>query len=237
MTKELSVIIPAYNEEEQLASTVDSVVEYLTSKDYRFEVILVNDGSTDKTKEKTLDLLARHPFVKLIQFDTNRGKGHAVKAGIAQARYARCLFMDADNATSIREWDKFEPHFKRGSKVVIASRWLPDSRIVHPQPILRRLLGNIYRVSCQTLFGLKTSDFNCGFKAYETPLAKKIYSAVQLEGWAFDTEVFCLLKKEHVVAAEVPVSWEHREKRSHLAPIRAGFGTIGSLWRLKRIYG
>jgi len=237
MTKELSVIIPAYNEEALLPETVASVVEYLTGKDYRFEVIIVNDGSTDRTKEKTLDLLARHAQAKLIQFETNRGKGQAVKAGIAQARHALCLFMDADNATSIREWDKFEPYFSRGFKVVVASRKLPDSRIVHPQPALRRVLGSFYRVACQQLFRLGISDFNCGFKAYETSLAKKIYAGVQLQGWAFDTEVFCLLQKEHVPVAEVPVSWEHRDKPSHLAPIRAGFETLGSLWRLKKIYG
>lgn len=237
MKKEISVILPAFNEEERIEETVSSVVEYFRAKRYVFEVIVVDDGSTDSTRDKALALAARVPEVKPIHFEKNLGKGQAVKAGVRAARYATCLFMDADNATSIREWDKFEPLFASGAKAVVASRRLPGSRIERPQPLTRRVLGGVYRLLCRSSFGLTASDFNCGFKAYETALAKKIYEKVQLSDWAFDTEVFCLLKKERVRVEEVPVAWKHCAKASALAPLRSGFQTLGSLGRLKKIYG
>ena len=236
MKKELSVVIPAYNEEEQIESTVESVTAYFRRKGYKFELLIVNDGSTDSTLERVRGLEKRLPEVRVVDLGKNYGKGYAVKEGMAHTHFAYSLFMDADNATSIREWDKFETFLESGARAVIASRRLPASKIVHAQPMVRRLLGGGYRNLSRSLFGLDVSDLNCGFKAYETALAKKIYSQVRLLDWAFDTEVFCLLKKEGVQIDEVPVTWEHREKKSNLAPFRAGFLTLGSLWRLKRSY-
>ena len=236
MKKELSVVIPAYNEEEQIESTVESVTAYFRRKGYKFELLIVNDGSTDSTLERVRGLEKRLPEVRVVDLGKNYGKGYAVKEGMAHAHFAYSLFMDADNATSIREWDKFETFLESGARAVIASRRLPASKIVHPQPMVRRFLGGGYRKLSRSLFGLNVSDLNCGFKAYETALAKKIYSQVRLLDWAFDTEVFCLLKKEGVRIDEVPVTWEHREKKSNLAPFRVGFLTLGSLWRLKRSY-
>jgi len=236
MNKELSIIIPAYNEEERIEETVESAVAYFRAKKYKFEVLLVNDGSTDATLERSRDLERRLSEVHVVDLGQNLGKGQAVKEGIAHAHFAYCLFMDADNATAVTEWDKFEPFFEAGSRAVVASRRLPASRIVHKQPLVRRALGGGYRNLCRGLFGLAASDLNCGFKAYETALAKKVYKDVQLLGWAFDTEVFCLLKKEGVLVEEVPVVWEHREKKTNLAPFKAGFETLGSLLRLKKKY-
>lgn len=236
MKKELSVIIPAFNEEQRLEDTVEQVVYYFRGKKYTFEVLIVNDGSTDSTLERARGLETRLPEVHVIDLGANLGKGQAVKEGILHAHHALSLFMDADNATSVREWDKFEPFFEAGARAVVASRRLPASRIVHPQPLVRRTLGGAYRGLCKGLFGLGVSDLNCGFKAYETALAKKVYKDVQVLDWAFDAEVFCLLKREGVRVEEVPVSWEHREKASNLAPLKAGFETLGSIWRLKKKY-
>ena len=236
MNKELSIIIPAYNEEERVEETVESAVAFFRAKKYKFEVLLVNDGSTDSTLLIARDLEKRLPEVHVVDLGKNLGKGQAVKEGIAHAHFAYSLFMDADNATAVAEWNKFEPFFESGARAVVASRQLPASHIVHPQPLVRRALGGGYRNLCRGFFGLSASDLNCGFKAYETVLAKKIYKDVQLLDWAFDTEVFCLLKKEGVHVEEVPVVWEHREKKSNLAPFKAGFQTLGSLMRLKRKY-
>ena len=236
MKKELSVIIPAYNEEENLAPTVISVVDYLTLKKYAFEVILVNDGSTDSTKARTLELVARYPEVKLIQFEKNQGKGKAVKAGVAAARRELCLFMDADNATTIQEWDKFETCFQQGAQAVVASRHLAASQIAHPQPWIRRFLGTGYRFLCRRWFGMRVSDFNCGFKAYRTPLAQKIYAQNVMDDWTFDAEVFCRMKKEKIPFVEVPVRWTHQQKKSEGLPFKTAFKTLGSLRRLKRLF-
>lgn len=236
MKKELSVVVPAYNEEKAIEETLRETADYLSKKGYAFEILVVNDGSTDRTPQIVRDLAKPHPQIRLIEQPKNMGKGDAVKEGIRHARYPVTLFMDADNATSIREWDKFEAQFQNGAKVVIASRHLRGSNIVHPQPWIRRFLGGGYRTICRMLFGLTASDFNCGFKAYETPIAKTVYSEVQMRDWAFDTEVFCLLKRQGVDAAEVPVRWEHKEKVSNLKPVGTAFKTLKSLFALKQRY-
>jgi len=236
MKKELSVIIPAYNEEERIAYTLGQIAQHLTDRQYNFEIIVVNDGSTDSTATLVSSLENVYPQIRFFDRKENKGKGETVKEGIGYARFPICLFMDADSSTGIEEWDKFERLFFGGSKVVIASRHLKDSNIVHPQPFIRRFLGGGYRGLCQALFSLAVSDFNCGFKAYETPIAKEVYKEVKMKDWTFDVEVFCLLKKRDVAVSEVPVRWEHREKKSNIAPVRTAIRTLGSIWELKKRY-
>lgn len=236
MNKQLSIIIPAYNEEDHIVQTLTQAAEFLRSKGYEYEIITVNDGSTDRTAEMVSSLDKVYPEIKCLNRSENRGKGETVKEGISHARFPTCLFMDADSSTSILEWNKFEALFEKGNQVVIGSRHLPDSEIVHHQPRIRRFLGAGYRFICRKLFGLNVSDFNCGFKAYETALAKSVYSEVQMKDWSFDTEVFCLLKKRGVSVAEVPVKWEHRDKPSNLKPIQTALKTIKSIFKLKTHY-
>ena len=207
---------------------------YLQKKRGKWEVIVVDDGSRDGTAETVEHVARDHPAIRLLRLTQNRGKGEAVKQGVQQARYDVCLFMDADNATKIEEWDKFEGCFDSGFDAVIASRHLPASEILHPQPFARRFLGGGYRFLCRSLFGLSASDLNCGFKAYRTSLAKQVYAENRMNDWTFDIETLCRLKKQGVKFAEVPVSWAHQEKKSGIAPLRAAFKTFGSLWRLKR---
>ena len=239
MKKELSVIIPAFNEEGKIAETLDQVAGYLDERGYLYEVIVVNDGSGDATAERVKAAAQKHPAIRLIDRRENFGKGRTVKEGIAEARYAYCLMMDADNSTSIREWDAFEKRFNEGHRVVIASRHLPDSRILHPQPWLRRTLGSGYRIFCRAWFGLKCSDFNCGFKAYETAVAKDVYDETRMRDWTFDVEVFCLLKKRGISFAEAPVAWSHEPKASEAswwAPIRTAFRTSTGILALMRSF-
>lgn len=236
MQKQLSVIIPAYNEEKHIQNTLREVADYFSQRGYEFEIIIVNDGSTDDTAQAVLSLDGIFPQIKMIHRSKNLGKGETVKEGIRQARYPYCLFMDADSSTSIQEWEKFEEAFSKGARVVIGSRHLSGSRIVHPQPWIRRFLGSGYRILCRRLFGLRISDFNCGFKAYETSLAKSIYEQVIVADWTFDAEVFCLLKRADASIVEVPVSWEHRDKNSSIRPIRTALKTLKSIIRLKSRY-
>lgn len=228
------MIVPAYNEEERVAQTLTGIAEYLKAGGYAFEILVLNDGSSDATARKVREAASRCPEIRLIDRKENLGKGTTVKEGIAHANYPICLFMDADNSTSIREWDKFEKRFDEGFKVVIASRHLPGSKILTPQPWMRRVLGTGYRILCRALFGLKGSDFNCGFKAYETPIAKEIYAQTQMRDWTFDAEVFCLLKRRGLAFAEVPVSWTHYGKPSHLPPLKTAFKSLESLFQLRK---
>ncbi len=230
----LSVIIPAYNEEVALAATVGEVVSSLRQRGGEFELIVVDDASRDRTAEVLGRLAAELPEVRRVDFASNRGKGRAVAEGVRLARFPRCLFMDADNSTTIAEWPKFEARFAAGARAVVASRHLPGSSIVVPQPLARRLLGGGYRVLCRWLFSLPLSDFNCGFKAYDTEVARSIYGQTVMSDWTFDVEVLCLLRRAGIEVAEVPVRWEHRDKTSHSAPLLTALRTLRSVARLVR---
>lgn len=237
MKKELSVVVPAYNEEKRIGPTLMETANYLDSRGYQFEIIVVSDGSTDSTVSVIREAAQKYPQIRLLDRSRNSGKGQTVREGVGEARFSYCLFMDADNSTTIWEWDKFEACFDRGWRAVVGSRHLPLSKISHPQPWLRRFLGWGYRFLCRRLFGLKVSDFNCGFKAYETSLAKQIFSELRMGDWTFDVELFCLLKKQSVEAAEVPVAWEHREKKGRSFPLVTAAGSLKSLWRFKKNLG
>ena len=144
--------------------------------------------------------------------------------------------MDADYSTSIEEWEKFEPKFQNGARAIIASRHLPGSEIISPQPWVRRILGRGYRFLCRRWFNISVSDFNCGFKAYETSMAKAIYERTTMRDWTFDLEIFCLLKERGVPVHEVPVKWRHGEKKSQIRPFKTAFKTLVSLLKLKQKY-
>ena len=154
MKKELTVIIPAYNEEAAILGTLREIAPYFSGAGYRFEVLVVNDGSTDATLEKTKQAAAEHAEIRFLNMPQNSGKGEAVKEGVRHAAYPYCLFMDADNSTRIAEWRKFESAFDAGARAVVGSRRLPGSVIARPQPWIRRFLGGGYRVLCRLLFGL-----------------------------------------------------------------------------------
>lgn len=237
MRKNLSVIIPAYNESRKITQTLTEAADYLIQKQYEFELIVVNDGSADDTAGEVRRLAQRFPQIKLIDNKINAGKGKAVKEGVSQARYPYCLYMDADNSTSVREWDKFEKVFEGGAKAAIASRHLPGSKITRPQPLARRFFGAGYRALCRILFGISVSDSNCGFKAYETALAQRVYSRTVMNDWTFDVEVMCRLKKEGVFVVEVPVVWAHESKKSNASLdrtiLKTLFTVLSSVFRLK----
>lgn len=233
MRPELTVIIPAYNEEERLERTLLDVDEYLASRPYAAEILVIDDGSKDRTPSILRSLGPRMGRLRVLTHPVNKGKGMAIKDGIKQAQGRLCLFLDADGSTSIREWDAFERRFAQGARAVIASRHLSGSRIDKPQPWARRVLGAGYRALCTACFRLRCSDFNCGFKAYETSLAQEVYGEVRMLDWTFDVEVMARLRARGVTVEELPVAWSHYDKRSHIPPFRTAVRMLISLFRLR----
>lgn len=235
MLKELSVIIPMYNEARKIQQTVSTTAKVLLELGYQFEILVINDGSNDDSPGRAGQMLLQFPQVRVYNNQINLGKGKAIKEGMLYAKFPYVLFMDADNSTSMGEWEKFEKAFDAGARAVIASRHLPESRILRPQPLGRRVFGAGYRWIARVFFGIKASDINCGFKAYETELAKTIYAAVEMNDWTFDLEVLCRLKMAGVEPAEVPVSWIHEDKFSHAKLLVTVRRTLRSLFRLRGI--
>jgi glycosyltransferase involved in cell wall biosynthesis len=205
----LSVVIPAYNEQFNIIETLNSVFGYLKKQDYAFEVIVVNDGSKDKTKDLVLEFQKSFPNLVFIDNQVNRGKGFAVKQGMLKARGELALFMDADSSTKINEVGKAIPLINSGADVVIGSRRLKDSRIIESQPIHRRFLGELFRVMTKTLFGLPFDDTQAGFKVFNQS-SRAIFEKQKISGWSFDVEILVLAKKLGLEVKEIPIQWEDR---------------------------
>jgi len=206
----LSVIIPAYNEEKRLPKTLKEISDYLKKQNFESEIIVVSDGSTDRTCEVVENLKSQIPNLKLICEKINRGKGYGVKIGVINAKGKYHLFTDADNSTPISEIEKFWPEFEKGADVVIASRDIKGAILDPPQPLFRRVVGKVFKYLRKIIVGLwEIEDSQCGFKCFKGEVAEKIFPKCKIERFAFDPEVLLIAKKMGFKIKEVPVYWKN----------------------------
>lgn len=228
----LTIIIPAYNEEKNIKTTLEEISEYLIKRAFSHEIIVVDDGSTDKTLENTEGCSKLFSNFRIIKNVSNRGKGYSVKRGMISARGEYALFMDADNSTSIYEFDKFLPYLKEGYDAVIASRRLKDSNVEEPQPLLRAKMGLFYIILSKVALGLQVSDFNCGFKAYKKESMRRIFELQRMNDWSFDAELLFLINKYGLKIKEMPVRWVHKSG-SKVRPVKDGIKSFISILKIK----
>jgi len=208
----LSVVIPAYNEEERLPRTLKRVLSYLGRRGVEFEVIVVDDGSEDGTCEVALSF-ASHSPVRVLRNERNRGKGYSVRRGMLEARGELRLFSDADLSTPIEELPKLEGAIlEEGFDIAIASRGLPQSRLLVRQPLWREALGRTFNLYIQLLLLPGIWDTQCGFKLFTARAAEEVFRRVTLEGFGFDFEALFIAKKLGLKVKEVPVTWYHSPK-------------------------
>lgn len=211
----LSVIIPAYNEAKRLPLTLIDVDKHLEDQEYSYEILVVNDGSTDNTAEIVNRLIPLIENLKLIDNKENKGKGAVVRQGMLCAKGTWRLFMDADNSTSVVEFNKMVPYFKDGYEVVIGSRDVKGSRTVPAQPWYRRMLGNMGNLFIQILLLRGIWDTQCGFKCFSDEAAEKVFNLTKIDRWGFDVEALALAKKLGYKIKEMPVFWVN-DIRSHV---------------------
>jgi len=206
-----SVIIPAYNEEARLPATLRKIDDYLQKQDYSYEILVVDDGSVDKTFQTTQKLTGIIKNLKLIRFEKNKGKGYAVRLGMLQAKGDYCLFVDADNSVSIEQLENFWPELDRGADMVIASRDVKGAVLNPAQGWARRvILGGSYKKARRMLLGMRDiEDTQCGFKCFKKEAIRKIFSRCQINGLAFDTEVLFVARRMGFIIKEVPVCWRN----------------------------
>ena len=203
----LSVIIPVYNEETRLPRTLKAVDEYLRRQSYEYEILVVNAGSTDRTREMVQGAMLTVRNLNIMDVK-NRGKGYAVKQGMLHAKGEYRVFMDADNATSLDHVEKMWPEFANGYDVVIGSRDVKGAVIAVPQVWWRRRLGDIFNLIVQLCSGLwGIWDTQCGFKGFTRKAAEEIFARCTINRWAFDVEVLVLAKKMGYKIKEIPVRW------------------------------
>lgn len=209
----LSVIIPAYNEEKRLPRTLEEIDKYLSRQPYDYEILVVNDGSKDKTAEIAENLKFKIKNLKLIDNKINQGKGAVVRQGIlaAQGRYR--LFTDADNSTSIDQLEKIWPEFEKGADIVIGSRDIKGAVLDPPQPWFRELLGEGFKLLRKILVGVwGIEDSQCGFKCFKKEVVEKIFPKGKINRFAFDPEILVIAQKMGYKIKEIPVYWKNDQE-------------------------
>lgn len=209
-TLELSIVIPAYNEESRLPKTLDSIFAYLHARPFRAEVIVVDDGSSDRTSEIVNARAQNHPALRLLTNDGNRGKGFSVRHGMLEALGDIALFSDADLSTPIEEADKLLASLRDGGfDAAIGSRAVDRSLIEIHQSALREQAGIFFNRMVRGILGIKFSDTQCGFKAFRRERARIMFEQQRVERFGFDPEILFLARRNGLRVAEIPVRWSH----------------------------
>jgi dolichyl-phosphate beta-glucosyltransferase len=220
MNPSLSVIIPAFNEEHRIRRTLLSIRDFLEDLHLEYEIIVVDDGSSDGTKKVVENLTKEISRVRIIHSLLNEGKGSAVKKGMLSAQGRHRLFMDADGSTDIREYKKLAPFLDNGFDVVVGSRHVLGAHIQTQQSAFREILGGVFRGGVHMLIPLTVKDTQNGFKLFSARAADDIFSRTQVTGWMFDVEVLYLAQQRGYRIKEVPIVWvndaESRMRPSHM---------------------
>lgn len=202
----LSVIIPAYNEAKRLPLALVDIDKHLKKADFSYEIIVVDNNSTDATPAIVKRFSHLIENLKLTECRIP-GKGAAVKKGMFEAKGKIRLFTDADNSTSIDQFNKMVPYFNEGYQAVIGSRDIEGARLVPPQPWHKRIAGNLGNLFIQFVLLPGIWDTQCGFKAFTEEAAEKIFPLIKISRWGFDVEILALAKKFGYKIKEVPVVW------------------------------
>jgi dolichyl-phosphate beta-glucosyltransferase len=209
---DLSIIIPAYNEESRLPRTLTRIRDYFASKNIspsQIEILVVDDGSRDNTLRVAEEWAHEMPSVRLISNGDNRGKGFSVRHGMLEARGRIALFTDADLSSPIEEYEKLLAAIDAGNDVAIGSRALDRSLITMHQSRLRELAGMIFNGFVRIAMGLPFRDTQCGFKAFVREPSKIVFEQQRIKRFGFDPEILFLAKRHGLRTAEVPVRWAH----------------------------
>lgn len=204
----LSVVIPAYNEEKRLPKTLESIFDYLKTQSYSWEIIVVSDGSTDNTPKIVKEMQKHILNLHLIDNKENHGKGYVVRQGLLAAKGKYRLFADADDSTSIDHIEKMLPEFNKGYDIVIASRDVEGSVLKPPQGIIRRFLGEVFKILRKIIVDMSDiQDTQCGFKVFSAKAVKDVFPRLKIDRWAFDVEILSVARKLGYKIKEVPVTW------------------------------
>lgn len=203
----LSVIIPCYNEAKRLPLALIDIDKHLSEQEYSYEILVVNDGSTDATAEIVERFKPLIENLKILNNKENRGKGAVVREGMLAAKGNWRVTMDADNSTSIVEFNKMIPYLEDGYEVVIGSRAVRGSKLNPPQNIFKQLAGKLGNLFLQIILLRGIWDSQCGFKCFSEEAARRIFSVGRINRWGFDVEALALARRLGYQIKEMPVYW------------------------------
>ena len=228
----VSVVVPAYREEARLPATLERLPRELAAAGVRsFEVVVVDDGSPDRTSDVVRAAAARDPRVRLVRNETNRGKGRAVRTGVLASRGELLLVMDADLSTPVADAARLLAMARRGFAVVIGSRRVRGARILVRQPLHREAMGFAFAALRRLLVLPTLCDTQCGCKAFEARAARALFTASAEDGFVYDVEVLGLAHERRMRVAEVPVRWAD-DPRTQVRALPASLSMLAGLMRL-----
>jgi dolichyl-phosphate beta-glucosyltransferase len=230
---DLSIVIPAYNEENRIKNTLLSIQDYISSNKINTEIIVVNDGSKDSTVEVVKSYQSKIPNLKIIDLGKNCGKGAAVKQGVIESKGKLILFTDADNSTPIEEFGKLQKKLlENNSQIAIGSRYMQDSSVKIKQPIYRIFLGRAGNLLIRIFLIDGLRDTQCGFKLFTSDAAKNIFRFQKVTRFGFDMEALVVAGYLGYEIVEVPVSW-FNSAESRVRPIKDAIITLKDLVYIK----
>jgi len=204
MNTYLTVVIPVFNEEKRIIN-LEKIIAYIKRLPYTTELLVVNDGSTDRTLEN-LDSYSKEYSFSVLSYASNKGKGHAVKKGMLAATGKFVLFMDVDLSTPLYEIPRIVAKMNT-CDVCIATRKNKAAKLVKRQPFIRESMGKGFTLLTRLMLGVPVSDFTCGFKCFSSEAAHTIFQQVTIDGWSFDAQSLALAHRAGLKMAELPVEW------------------------------
>ncbi len=201
----LSIIIPAYNEEHRLPRTLVNLFAFLEKQTYSFEILVVENGSSDRTYELARAFAEEHTGVRVLR-ETRRGKGLAVQRGMLESRGEYRFMCDADFSMPVEQINRFFPPALVGADIVIASREAPGA-VRYDEPEYRHLVGRAFNWMIRMILLPGLHDTQCGFKCFHARAAEELFPAQRLTGWAFDVEVLFIARRRGYRIVELPIPW------------------------------
>ncbi|MCS6828343.1 MAG: glycosyltransferase family 2 protein [Caldilinea sp.] len=234
----LSIIIPAYNEERRLPPSLEKVVAFLQRQTYKSEVIVVENGSTDRTTEVVQAFIEAHQDaedkVRLALLHSSPGKGAAVKVGMLAAQGDYRFICDADLAMPIEEIVKFLPPVQRQGMfdIAIASREAPGA-VRYNEPLYRHIMGRVFNLLVRMMAVPGIQDTQCGFKMFTRQAALHLFPLQQIDGWSFDVEVLYIARQHGLRLIEVPIHWHYQED-SRVRPVHDTVNMVRELLKIRR---
>ena len=229
---DLSIVIPAYNEEKRILTTLGKTLEFLQQRSWSYELLAVDDGSADRTVACIEEYARDHPEVRCVQNGRNRGKGFSVRHGIQEARGKYIGFMDGDYKTDIAGLDDVMPLLEKGRDGVIGDRTLGATEFVVARMAYREWGSRVFRVLLRMLMGLQGfGDTQCGFKFFQVEVVRDLFARQKVDGFMFDVEILMLANKQGYQIDKIPVKWTF-DPDSRFNPVT---GTIKNFKDLARI--
>jgi len=234
----LSIIIPAYNKELVIGTTLRKIIEFLNTQDYRSEIIVIDDASNDSTVEKIKQIINRHKNIRLLINDQNMEKGATVKRGILNARGKYVVFLDADYAFPIDQVNNFLNQLENGADIVIGNRVDPDTTyLVKPSCFhyiyQRFLIGRMFNLLVRLLFLKDIKDTQCGIKGFRTDLARAIFGKMTVTNFAFDVEILYIVQQNREKIVQIPVTYDYIDEPSSVQLFRDSLAMLKSLIKIR----